>query len=108
MIQALVVLNYPTYSENWQHWQGTLIVIGMAGVMGIFNTFLARKLPLVEGTVLILHILGFFAIIIPLWILAPRAPAHAVFTQFQSNGWNSNGLACLVGILTPDGVSSRE
>lgn len=99
MIQGLAVLNYPNY--NYQHWQGTLIVIGVAVICCIFNTFLARKLPLVEGTVLILHVLGFFAIMIPLWILAPRASTSDVFTQFADPGWNSNGLACLVGILSP-------
>jgi len=99
LIQGLGVLNYPDY--NYQRWQGTLIVIGITLVCCIFNTFLARRLPLVEGTVLILHILGFFAILIPLWILAPRAPASMVFTQFVNPGWSSNGLACLVGILTP-------
>jgi choline transport protein len=100
IIQALAVLNYPHY--DWKHWQGTLMVIAMAFVCGLFNTFLARKLPLVEGTVLILHIMGFFAIIIPLWVLAPRSNPHDVFTQFANeNGWSNAGLASLVGILTP-------
>lgn len=99
LIQGLGVLNYPDY--NPQRWQGTLIVIAVAIVCCVFNTFLAKKLPLVEGTVLILHVLGFFAIMIPLWILAPRTPASTVFTQFENPGWSSNGLACLVGILTP-------
>jgi len=100
-IQGLGVLNYPDYANNYQRWQGTLIVIAVTIVCCIFNTFLARKLPLVEGCVLILHVLGFFAIIIPLWVLAPRASTSAVFTQFVNPGWSSNGVASLVGILTP-------
>jgi len=98
-IQALAILNYPEYDP--QPWHGTLIVIAIAVLCGLFNTFLARKLPLVEGTVLILHILGFFAIIIPLWVLAPRSDAKAVFTEFNPGGWSSTGLAGLVGILGP-------
>jgi choline transport protein len=98
-IQALILLNHEHYVPK--EWHGVLIVFAVAAFCGIFNTFLARKLPLVEGTVLILHILGFFAILTPLWILAPRSPAKDVFTQFVDNGWGSTGLSCLVGILAP-------
>jgi Mn2+/Fe2+ NRAMP family transporter len=61
-----------------------------------------KELPLVEGTVLILHIVAFFAIMIPLWVLAPRTSAKSVFTEFTSqNGWSNTGLACLGGIIGP-------
>jgi choline transport protein len=106
-VQSLIVLNHPTYDPK--AWHGTLIVITIAVVCGLFNTLLARKLPLVEGTVLILHILGFFAILIPLVVLAPRSPAKKVFFSFNSGEydtsgkrpWASTGVACLVGIITP-------
>ena len=102
-IQALLILNHET-TYHPKPWHGTLLVTAVAAVCGIFNTFLARKLPLVEGTVLILHIVGFFAILIPLWILAPRSTAQVVFTDFTSRdevGWPNIGIACLVGILSP-------
>lgn len=99
-LQALIFLNHQG-DYTYQAWHGTLLVIAIATLCGVFNTLLARKLPLVEGTVLILHILGFFAIIIPLWILAPRSSAKAVFTTFNKGGWSSTGLSCLVGILAP-------
>jgi choline transport protein len=68
----------------------------------IFNTLLARKLPLVEGTVLVLHIFGFFAIFVTMWVLGPRSKASDVFGSFQDNaGWGSIGLSCLVGQLAP-------
>ncbi|KAF1812166.1 amino acid transporter [Eremomyces bilateralis CBS 781.70] len=99
-IQGLIALNYPdTYV--FQRWHGTLLTIAVASVCCIFNTFFARKLPLVEGCILILHVLGFFAIMIPLLVLSPRRKAEAVFTDFNDNGWGSVGLSCLVGILTP-------
>jgi choline transport protein len=99
-LQALILLNHEN-SYIPKPWHGTLIVIAVAAFCGIFNTFLARRLPLVEGIVLILHILGFFAILVPLWILAPRSPAKEVFTKFADNGWGSTGLSCLVGMLAP-------
>lgn len=100
MIQGLLVLNNVNYIPA--RWQGTLLVIAITAFCIIFNTFLAKKLPMVEGMVLIIHIVGFFAVLIPLWILAPRNPAEQVFTEFLNlGGWNSNGLAFMVGLLSP-------
>jgi len=51
---------------------------------------------------MVLHVFGFFAFLIVLWVLAPRAPAHEVLTTFEDkNGWGNKGLATLVGILGP-------
>jgi choline transport protein len=56
---------------------------------------------MIEGMVLILHLLGFFGVMIPLWVLAPRNPASMVFTQFENlGGWSSQGLSFMVGLLT--------
>lgn len=94
------MLNYPDYV--YEHWHGTLLTLAVVTICGIFNTFLAKKLPLVEGTVLILHIAGFIAIVVVLWVLAPRSSAKAVFTDFvDGGGWGSMPLACLVGVITP-------
>jgi choline transport protein len=98
-IHGLVILNHENY--NPLTWRLTLIVFAVVFLAAFFNTFLARRLPFIEGIVLILHICGFFAIIIPLWVLAPRATAHEVFTTFQNAGWSSSGLSTIVGIITP-------
>ncbi|KAF2732926.1 amino acid transporter [Polyplosphaeria fusca] len=99
-IQGLIILNNENYVP--ERWHGTLLVIAVATFSIIFNTLLARKLPLVEGTVLVLHIFGFFAVFITLWVLAPRSAPSDVFGQFQDNaGWGNTGLACLVGQLAP-------
>jgi choline transport protein len=98
MIQGLVILNNDSYSPT--RWQGTLMMIGILVICTLINTLGARYLPLLEGLILLLHILGFFAIIIPLWVLAPRAPTKAVFTEFYNGGgWSSIGSACLVAQL---------
>ncbi|KAH8433215.1 uncharacterized protein LDX57_010849 [Aspergillus melleus] len=99
IIQGLAVLNYPDYV--FERWHGTLITIAIALFAVIFNTFLAKKLPLVEAFVLILHVAGLFIIIIPLWALAPISDAKTVFTKFSNSGeWNSDGTATLVGLVT--------
>ncbi|KAF2759192.1 putative GABA permease [Pseudovirgaria hyperparasitica] len=98
MIQGLVVLNYPTYEA--QRWHATLIFIAVLSVCIFFNTIGARHLPLIEGLILMLHIMGFFAVVIPLWVLAPKISAKEVFTSFSNTGgWSSVGSACMVGQL---------
>lgn len=99
IIQGLLVLNKPDY--DFQRWHGTLLVIAIATFSILFNTFLAKRLPSVEVFILILHVCGLFAIIIPLWVLAPRRTAKQVFTEFNDGGdWGSHGTATLVGFST--------
>ncbi|KAK4546375.1 hypothetical protein LTR36_002052 [Oleoguttula mirabilis] len=98
-IQGLIALNDETYVP--QNWHSTLLAIAAVSVCVVFNTFFARKLPLVEGLVMVLHVLGFFAILIPLWIFAPKAPSSEVWGGLQNNaGWSSTGLAFLVGMTS--------
>lgn len=94
-IQGLLVLNYPNYVYESYH--GTLLMIAIALFAVFFNTVMARKLPLIEGLILIVHIGAFIGIIVTLWVLAPRRDAAFVFTQFSNNGWSSLGLSSLAG-----------
>jgi choline transport protein len=57
-----------------------------------FNTVLIRKLPLFEGIVVVLHIFGFFAFFLVLWVMAPRSDHKAVFTGFQVTSGFSDWL----------------
>jgi amino acid transporter len=99
MMQALIVLHQPdTYV--YKTWHGTLLIIALILGAFVFNTLLAKRLPLVEGLVLLVHVCGLFAIIIPLWALSPRKPAEAVFAEFTNKGgWPSVGLSFLAGLL---------
>ncbi|OAA67120.1 amino acid permease [Niveomyces insectorum RCEF 264] len=100
MIQGLLVLCQPTYV--FANWHGTLLVIAITAFCILFNTVLAGRLPVVEGTVLVVHIVGFFAVLLPLWVLAPRTSPADVFGAFTNlGGWSSTGLAVMVGLLSP-------
>ncbi|KAI9801611.1 MAG: hypothetical protein M1825_003290 [Sarcosagium campestre] len=100
MILGLINLNYPSYTPT--QWQGTLITIAVALVATFFNTYGASQLPTLEGLILVLHIFGFFAILIPLWVLAPKNPASKVFGEFNNGGeWPSIGTACIIGQIAP-------
>lgn len=100
IIQGLIALNNSDYV--WHNWHGTLLTIATISFSIIFNTVLAVRLPLIEGIVLILHVTGFFAIIIPLWVMAPRATPHAALLEFSNyGGWSSTGLSAMIGLTTP-------
>ena len=70
----------------------------------VFNTVGAKRLPLVERLVLLVHVCGLFAVAIPLWALSPRKPASVVFTEFTNNGgWSTMGLSFWVGLMPLSG-----
>ncbi|KAB8223994.1 amino acid/polyamine transporter I [Aspergillus novoparasiticus] len=101
MLVGVIAINYPD-SYTYEPWHVTLLVIAVAVVALVFNTFLAQKLPLIEGVILIVHCFGFFGILIPLWVLSPSAPPSEVFGSIEDRGdWGSNGLSCLVGLVGP-------
>jgi choline transport protein len=64
-IQAIIVLARPNYAI--QNWQTALLAMAIVIVALIFNTLLYRKLPIVEGIVIIAHVFGFFAFVVVLW-----------------------------------------
>jgi hypothetical protein len=96
-IQGLLVLNYESYT--FERWHGTLLVILVILFSAVFNTFLATRLHLVEGTILVVHIFGFFCILVPLWVLSPRTSSEEVWTAFHDPGWGSTGLSALLGMI---------
>ncbi|KAI5777063.1 amino acid/polyamine transporter I [Geopyxis carbonaria] len=98
--EGLIALCDPSYVIKG--WHGSLMSIAITIFAIFWNTVLIRKLPLLEGIVLTLHVFGFFAFVVVLWVMGPRGDPVEVFTNFQDNsGWGNVGLACLVGILGP-------
>lgn len=99
-LQGLIALNSPSYIIKG--WHSTLFTVAITAFAILWNTLFVRKLPLVEGIGLILHVLGFFAFVIVLWVTGPRSDSKTVWTKFEDNtGWGNQGLATLVGILGP-------
>lgn len=97
MIQTLAQLNYPDYSPTT--WQNLLIFWAILIVCLGINTLMSGFLPILETLVLILHVLGFFAIALPLFYLAPHSDPKAIFTTFTNNGgWSSQGLSFFIGL----------
>lgn len=99
LIQASAVVMYPDYSP--ENWHGTLMVIGVTLLVWAVNLWGARAMPLIQNIMLMIHVFGFMAITIVLWVLSPRATPKVTFTQFtNSGGWNSIGLSLMIGQIS--------
>ena len=98
MIQGLLLLNYPQHTPVM--WQTMLLMWTCLFVAVTINAIISRFLPKIEGVILILHVVGFFAIIVPLLYLAPdHGTASDVFTTFlNQGGWSSQGLSFWLGV----------
>ena len=99
LIQACAVVMYPDYAPT--AWQGTLMVIAVTFLVWVLNIWGARVMPLFQNVMLVVHVFGFLAIIIVLWVLSPRNTAKTTFTVFTNDGgWPTMGLALMVGQIS--------
>lgn len=101
IIQALMVVNNPTYSPK--QWAGTLFTILTVIVVAAFNTFAASHLPFAEGVFATCRVFAFVPIIVTLWVMvSPKMSAAEVFVHFKdhTHTWPSTGVSVLVGQIT--------
>jgi choline transport protein len=98
IILGLVQVNYPHYESKV--WHGTLIFYAVIAVAVLINTYLGRLFPWLEAVAFIVHIVGFFAILIVLVYLAPKNDPAAVFNNFTNFGELTNVQSALVGAVT--------
>ena len=98
MTQGLIILTDPTYEPH--PWHTVMLYWGVI-LFGVFiNTVVSSWLPKFESLILILHVVGLFAILFPLIILGPHAQPSQVFQTFVNSGdWPTNGLSFFVGLL---------
>jgi len=99
IIQCLAMVNYPSYDAP--NWQSTMCVLAVVIVSGVFNIWLSNFFPVLNNISMVLHIMGFVAIVVVLWVLAPHAPADAVLLTFTNEGgWSSMGTSLMVGQIS--------
>lgn len=92
------VLTSPTY--NPKSWHGTLLTWAVVACSLSINTLVSTVLAKIETLVLILHIAGFLAILVPLVYLAPHSSPQEIFADFvNAGGWPTQGLSFFVGIV---------
>ena len=99
LIVALIQLNHDSYVPEL--WHGTLLFWAIVILAMLVNTAATSILPKIETAILILHVVGFFAVLITVVHLAPnKASAHDVFTVFSNGGgWPSQGLSFFIGLI---------
>jgi len=81
-------------------WRAYLLVVALATIGALVNTYLSRKLPKLEGFAFLLTIAGFISVVIVLWVLSSgqRLTASDVFQTFSNDGgWSSLGLSMVAG-----------
>ena len=94
----MVILANPTYNPRPYHL--VLISWGVIAFCVLVNTRGGVVLPRFEATMLLLHVFGFFAVLIPLVTLTRHQRASDVFEQFSNGGlWQTEGLSFMIGIL---------
>ncbi|KAI0444454.1 putative GABA permease [Xylaria telfairii] len=100
MIQGIILLTHPEYAAVMKNWHGTLLLWAVVIISYGINTAVGSLLAKFEGLVLVLHILGFFAVILPLTLLSPHGSAKDVFDTWANAGlWQTQGLSMSIGIL---------
>lgn len=98
MIQGMMAMNNVDYIP--QAYQGTLLFWAIMLFAVFINAVVSSALPKFEGLILILHVLGFFAILIPMVSLGYHGDATQVFTEFRNGGgWPTQGLSFMVGLI---------
>jgi choline transport protein len=99
LIQTIILENNNDYA--FPSWHGSLLVMSNIVFTVAANILLTRYIPRVQTAFFVLHILAFFAVLVPICVNAPKASASEVFTGFaNTGGWSSTGFAVLAGQLS--------
>jgi choline transport protein len=99
LIQSIISINVPSYT--FPPWHATLLVIGAVSIAYVGNVFGSKILPHWQNAVFAIHVMAYFAFIIPIWVNAPRATSQQVWTEFSnSGGWSNLSLSVMIGQLS--------
>ena len=98
LITGLINLCAPSYTPK--PYQTVLSVFALITWSVIMNVMSGGVLPKFEGMILVLHIVGLFAVLIPLVVLSDHASAADVFNNFNNGGnFPTMGVSFLVGMI---------
>ncbi|GAT21225.1 choline transport protein [Aspergillus luchuensis] len=97
VLQSTIAMNIPSYDPKG--WHITLIMWAILLICTVLNTWLGMILPVIEVLILLVHVLGFFAVLVPLVYLGPKADPRSIFTvSFDYGGWGDLTLATFIGL----------
>jgi choline transport protein len=100
LMLQLVSLNDTNGTFQRAGWHGTLLLWAILLLCVFINIFASGALPTMEVVVLIIHVLGFFGILVPMVYLSGQYnSAKVIFTTFNNSGqWSTQALAFFVGL----------
>ncbi|KJZ76459.1 hypothetical protein HIM_04188 [Hirsutella minnesotensis 3608] len=99
LIQGVILLCNPSYINRMANWHGTMLFWAIILFAYFVNTALGSLLAKFGGVLLIIHILGFFAVLLPLIILGEHTDSSAVFETWLNLGhWPTLGLSVCIGM----------
>ena len=100
LIQGIILLTHPEYATTAKTWHATLIFWGVILLSFTINSFIGKTLARFEGIVFVIHVLGFFATILPLTLFGQPTNSEAVWNTWLNLGdWPTQGLSFSIGIL---------
>lgn len=79
-------------------WHGTLIMWAAIFLALGINIVGGKLLPRLELVILVVHVLGYFAILIPLTYMGNHKTNQEVFKEFVNGGFPTDGLSWFVGM----------
>ncbi|USW54086.1 Putative amino acid/polyamine transporter I [Septoria linicola] len=99
IIQGVLVLDYPDYAS--EPWQGMLLTWAVILACVFMNVVLPRLLPKFNFAVMIIHLCGFVAVLVTLWVMTPslRSNEFVWKTSMNEGGWPTQSLSYCVGFL---------
>jgi choline transport protein len=100
MIQGLILITHPEYMDSMQNWHGTLLFWAVILLSYAINSAIGSTLAKFEGLVLVVHIVGFFGVMLPLVLLGEPVKSKDVWNNWLNLGeWQTQGLSFCIGIL---------
>ena len=100
LISGTAVLTNSSYRSH--PYQITLLFWAVLLFAVFINVALSRLLPKFERLIFVLHILGFFAIMLPLLVLGEHQSPARFFNSFRNEGnLPTQGLSFMVGLIGP-------
>ncbi|KAI1120060.1 amino acid/polyamine transporter I [Nemania abortiva] len=100
LVQGLIILTHPSYLTTMQNWHSTLLFWAVIIFSSSINICIGSVLAKFQGVVLVIHILGFFAIIISITIIGQPLKSEAVWSSWLNlGGWPTQGLSFSIGII---------
>ncbi|KAI1471073.1 putative GABA permease [Daldinia caldariorum] len=96
LLQSVIILLKSDYTPK--PWQAVLFLWAVLAFAVFINTVASKTLAYFEGLILVLHVLGFFAVLIPLVYLSPHGDASLFTTFVNAGGWPTQGLSFVVGL----------